>query len=74
MILSGLGLTDLLQQELERIETLQSGNMTDRDVPEDEVSRNVEQPDYTQVLKTIQRNKFVSLPILSEKLSVPPIL
>ena len=62
IILSSLGLTDLLQQELERIETFQSGNLTDRDVPEDEVSRNIEQPDYTQVLKTIQRNKFVSLP------------
>ena len=62
MILSGLGLTDLLQQELERIETFQSGKGTDRDVPEDDVAMNVEQPDYTQVLKTIQRNKIVSLP------------
>ena len=62
MILSGLGLTDLLQQELERIETLQSGKQTDKnsEIPHEEVCRTT--PDYTQVLKTIQRNKTVSLP------------
>ena len=61
-ILSGLGLTELLQQELERIETIQSEKETGRNVPENDFSRHAEQPDYTQVLKTIQRNKVVSLP------------
>ena len=62
MILSGLGLTELLQQELQRIETVQKGEGPDNKVIQDDYMKSVEQPDYTQVLKTIQRSKVVSLP------------